>query len=135
MGSTMPETFVTTALQRDLLAPAPAPGLVVYSNRGGQHCGDVYRTMLREHGALRSQSRRGECYDNAQDKSLWSRRKTEALELREWPVFADLADAQVRVAEYFDYYNHDRLHSSISYKTPYHAHQQLPQTTPLSCSA
>ena len=34
MGSTMPETLVTTALQRDLLAQAPAPGLVVYSNRG-----------------------------------------------------------------------------------------------------
>ena len=35
------------------------------------------------------------------------------LELREWPVFAYLADAQASVAEYFDYYNHDRLHSSI----------------------
>jgi len=131
----MPETLVTTALQRDLLAHAPAPGLVVYSNRGGQHCGDVYRTLLHEHGALRSWSRRGECYDNAQDKSLWSRRKTEVFELREWPVFADLADAQASVAEYFDYYNHDRLHSSIGYQTPYNAHHQPLQTTSLSYSA
>ena len=64
MGSTMPETLVTTALQRDLLAQAPAPGLVVYSNRGrtrqgGQHCGNVYRPLLCEHGVLRSQNRRG----------------------------------------------------------------------------
>ena len=64
MGSTMPETFVTTVLQRDPLAQAPAPGLVVYSNRGrtrqgGQHCGDVYCTLLCEHGTLRSQNRRG----------------------------------------------------------------------------
>ena len=63
MGSIMPETLVTTALQRDLLGQAPAPGLVVYSNRGrtrqgGQHCGDVYCTLLCEHGALRSQNRR-----------------------------------------------------------------------------
>ena len=36
-----------------------------------------------------------------------------AAELREWPVFADLADAQASVANYFDYYNHDRLHCSI----------------------
>ena len=55
-------------------------------------------------------------------------------ELREWPVFANLADAQVSVANYFDYCNHDRLHYSISYQTQYLAHQQLVQTTALNCS-
>ena len=39
------------------------------------------------------------------------------LEVRERPVFADLADAQRSVADYFDYYNHERLHSSIDYQT------------------
>jgi transposase InsO family protein len=89
---------------------------------------------------VRSQSRRGECYDNAlpgttQAESLWSRLKTEVRELREWPVFADLADAQASIADYFDYYNHDCLHSSIGYQRPYCAHQQLLQTTTLSCPA
>jgi len=74
--------------------------------------------LLHQHGAVRSQSRRGEYYDNAlpgttQAESLWSRLKPEVLELREWPVFADLAEAQVSIADYFDYYNHDLLHSSI----------------------
>lgn len=120
----MPEEAVTTALLRALLAPAPAPGLVVHS----------------EHGTLRSQSRRGDCYDHAlpgttQAESVWSRLKTEVLELREWPVFADLTDAQVSVVEYFDYYNHERLHSSISYQTPYFTYQQLFQTTVLNCPA
>ncbi|WP_425553675.1 integrase core domain-containing protein [Hymenobacter fastidiosus] len=55
------------------------------------------------------------------------------LELREWPVFADLADAQASVAEYFDYYNHERLHSSIGCQTPYLAHQHLLPTTALNC--
>ena len=45
-------------------------------------------------------------------------------ELREWPIFVDLADTQASIADYFDYYNHDRLHSSIGYQTPYRAHQQ-----------
>lgn len=44
--------------------------------------------------------------------------KTQVLELREWRVFADLADAQVSVADYSDYYNSDRLPSSIGYQTP-----------------
>ena len=132
---TMPEALVTTALQRAVLAQQPTPGLVVHSDRGGQYCGNAYRALLHRHEALRSQSRRGECYDNAQAESLWSRLKTEELERREWPVFANLADAQASVADYFDYYNHERLHSSIDYQLPYRIHQQLLQPTTLNCPA
>jgi putative transposase len=45
---------------------------------------------------MRSQSR-SDCYDNAPAERLWSRLKTEVLELREWLVFTDLANAQARV--------------------------------------
>ena len=132
----MPEELVTTALQRAFFAQPLTPGLLVHSNRGGQYCGKAYRKPCSvDHQALRSQSRRGDCYDNAQAESLWSRLKTEVLELREWPVFADLADAQASIADYFDYYNHERMHSSINYQTPYHTHQQLLQTTALNCPA
>ena len=62
--------------------------------------------------------------DNAQAESLWSRLKTEKLEARDWPVFSDLADAQVSVSEYFNYYNPDRRHSSIGYLKSYNYHQQ-----------
>ena len=68
-----------------------------------EYVGNVYKTLLRDVKAQLSHSRRGECYDNAQAGSLWSRLKTEVLELRDWPVFADLADAQSSVADYFDY--------------------------------
>jgi transposase InsO family protein len=100
VGATMPEEFVTTALQRAFFSQPPTPGLLVLSDRGGQHCGNAYRILLYQHGALRSQSR-GDCYDNAQAESLWSRRKTEVLEGREWPVFAALAEAQASVAVLF----------------------------------
>jgi transposase InsO family protein len=113
--ATMPEELITTALQCSFWAQPPTPGLLVHSDRGGQYCGNAYRKLLHDHQALRSQSRRGDCYDNAQAESLWSRLKTEVLEGRERSVFADLADAQASVADYFDYYNHERLHSSISY--------------------
>ena len=135
VGATMPAELVTRALQRAFWSQPPTPGLLVHSDRGGQYCGNAYRQLLHEHQALRSQSRRGECYDNAQAESRWSRLKTEVLELRERPVFADLADAQTSVADYFDYYNHDRLHSSIDHQTPYHTHQQILQTTALNCPA
>lgn len=135
VGATMPEELITTALQRAFWAQPPTPGLLVHSDRGGQYCGNAYRQLLHDHGAVRSQSRRGDCYDNAQAESLWSRLKTEVLELRERPVFADLSDAQRSVADYFDYYNHERLHSSIDYQTPYLTHQQLLQANALNCPA
>jgi transposase InsO family protein len=62
----MPEEFVTTTLQRALPAQAPTPGLVAYSDQGGQYCGNAYRNLLHEHGSLRAQSRRGDYYDKAQ---------------------------------------------------------------------
>lgn len=135
VGATMPEELVTSALQRAFWAQPPTPGLLVHSDRGGQYCGKAYRQLLHDHQALRSQSRRGDCYDNAQAESLWSRLKTEVLEGRERPVFADVADAQRSVADYFDYYNHTRLHSSIDYQTPYHTHQQLLPLSALNCPA
>lgn len=128
--ATMPEELVTTALRRAFWAQPPTPNLLVHSDRGGQYCGKVYRKLLHDYQALRSQSRRGDCYDNAQAASLWSRLKTEGLEPRERPVFTDLADAQASVADYFDYYNYERLYYSSDYQTPYHTHQQLLNLTP-----
>jgi len=120
----MSEALVTSALQRALLAQRPPPGLVVHSDQGGQYVGNAYKALLRDAQARLSHSRRGECYDNAQAESLWSRLKTEELEARDWPVFTDLADAQASVADYFDYYNHERRHSSIGYQKPYQFHHQ-----------
>ncbi|WP_143069871.1 integrase core domain-containing protein [Hymenobacter actinosclerus] len=131
----MPEELVTTALQRAFFSQPPNPQLLMHSDRGGQCCANAYRALLAWHGAVRSQSRQGECYNNSQAGSLWSRLKTEVLELRQWPVLADLADAQTSVADCFDYYNHERLHSAIDYQTRYHAHQQLLPTTALNCPA
>ena len=42
MSATTTEELVTTALQRALLAQVPTPDLVVYSDRGGQYCGNYY---------------------------------------------------------------------------------------------
>ena len=39
---------------------------MVHSDHGVQYCGNAYRALLHRHEALRSQSRRGECDDNAQ---------------------------------------------------------------------
>lgn len=116
--ATMPAERITTALQRASRAQPPTPGVLVHSARGGQYWGSAYRKLRPGHQALRSQSRRGDWYDKALAESRWSRRKTEVLEVRERPVFADLAKAPASVADHFDYYNHARLPFGIDYQTP-----------------
>jgi len=109
--------------------------LLVHSDRGGQYCGNAHRQQLRDRQAVRSQNRRGDCYDHTQAESLWSRLKTEVLEVRERPVFAAPNDAPRSVAAYFDHYNHERLHSRIDYQILYHAPQLLLQLNALNCPA
>jgi len=58
MAATMPEKLVTTALQQAFLAQLPTQELVVDSDRGGQYCGNAYRALLHQRGAVCSQSRR-----------------------------------------------------------------------------
>ncbi|AWM35176.1 hypothetical protein [Hymenobacter nivis] len=69
--------------------------MIVHSDRDGQYVGNAYKALLRYAKAQRSPSQRAGCYDNAQAESRWSRLKTELLELRDWPVFADLADGKL----------------------------------------
>jgi putative transposase len=96
----------------------------VHFDCGGQYCGNAYCKLLHDHRVLPSQSRR-DCYDNAQAESLWLHLKMEVLEARERPVFANLADAQASVDDYFDYYTRECRHSSIAYQVSYHTYQQF----------
>lgn len=102
--ATMPEELVVSALRRALLSRQPAVGLLVHSDRGGQYSGNAYRRLLTERQLVRSMSRKGECYDNAQAESLWSRVKTEVLLDRS--AFTSVAEAQAELTTYFNYYNH-----------------------------
>jgi transposase InsO family protein len=61
-------------------------------------------------------SRRGNCYDNAQAESFFSRYKTELLE---GGVFEDVGQARSESFSYIEgYYNRVRRHSALDYKTP-----------------
>ncbi len=61
-------------------------------------------------------SRRGNCYDNAQAESFFSRYKAELLE---GGAFADVSQARSETFSYIEgYYNRVRRHSALNYKSP-----------------
>ncbi len=68
-------------------------------------------------------SGKGNCYDNAQAESFFSRFKTELLE---GGVFEDVEQAKSEVFSYIEgYYNRVRLHSSLGYKSPLEFEMEL----------
>ena len=72
--------------------------------------------MLKKHHFLSSMTRRDEHLDNAMAESLFSRIKAELMEKG---TFDSFEDAYTEIFEYAEiYYNTQRLHSAIGYRTP-----------------
>ena len=110
--ATMPEELNTMALQRALCAQSSTSALVVYSDRGGQYCGNSYQKLPHDHEAVRSQSRRGNYYDNAHAESFWSRFKAELFDGGSFP---GLAEAKLKISHHVACYNAERRHSALGY--------------------
>ena len=61
-------------------------------------------------------SRRGDCYDNAVVESFFGTLKQELVHHARW---TDLASARAAIHDYIEvFYNRQRLHSSLGYRTP-----------------
>jgi len=68
-------------------------------------------------------SRCGNCYDNAQAESFFSRFKAELVE---GGIFESIADIRSEVFSYIEgYYNRIRLHSGLGYLSPLEFEKQL----------
>ncbi len=68
-------------------------------------------------------SRKGNCYDNAQAESFFSRFKAELVENG---IFASVEDVRSEVFSYVEgYYNRIRLHSGLGYKSPLEFENEL----------
>ena len=67
--------------------------------------------------------------DNAQAEAGWSTLKTELLPLG--TAFASLEEARLEVARYLDtYFNLDRRHSALGYRSPHQFEQDLKTNLP-----
>ncbi|MFO0727249.1 MAG: IS3 family transposase [Myxococcota bacterium] len=110
----MNDGLVVKALEMALLA-RPAPRLF-HSDQGSQYASDAFQLLLRKHGIQPSMSRRGNCWDNAVVESFFDTLKTELAELAtpQSPQALSLA-----LFEYIEvFYNRQRLHSALDYRTP-----------------
>jgi putative transposase len=127
----MPEALVSEALRRALAVRQPAAGLLIHSDQGSQYSATNFKALVARHEALRSMSRRGNCYDNAHAESFWSRLKTELLA---GGSFRNLTEARLEISHYLAYYNAERRHSALGYLAPNHFETHF-QTASQLCPA
>jgi transposase InsO family protein len=103
-----------------------APGAVFHSDRGCQYTSDEFRRHLKARGILPSVGRTGVCWDNAMAESFFGALKNELVYRT---VFPTVAHARHAVVEYIEvFYNRQRLHSAIGYRTPAEARAAHLQT-------
>jgi putative transposase len=108
--------IVISALKKALLKGLIKQGALIHSDRGSQYAANGFRFLLHTNGLRQSMSAAGNCYDNAQAESFFSRFK---MELIEGGVFEDIEQARSEVFSYIEgYYNRVRLHSGLGYKSP-----------------
>jgi len=119
----MTAELVITALQKAVRKGLIKAGAIIHSDRGSQYASNGFRRLLQQSCFRQSMSGKGNCYDNAQAESFFSRFKAE---LMEGGVFEDIDQARSEIFSYIEgYYNRVRLHSSLEYKSPIEFEMEL----------
>jgi transposase InsO family protein len=105
----------------------PGKGLIHHSDRGVQYASAPYRDVLQRHGIIQSMSRRGDCLDNAPMESFFASLKKEHVHPT---CFRTREQAKAAVFDYIEiFYNRQRLHSRIGYRTPIQARADMSEVS------
>lgn len=104
------------ALHNAVERQRPTAGLIHHTDRGSTYTASDYRGALSDFEMVTSMSAKGNCWDNAVAESTIGTVKLEALGDY---VPVDIHELRRILFPYIEgFYNHQRLHSSIGYKTP-----------------
>ncbi|UFH49415.1 IS3 family transposase [Pseudomonas sp. KNUC1026] len=110
------EELVIKALEMARRAEGLTHQGLFHSDQGVQYRGERVRRWLLQHGFAQSMSRKGNCWDNACAESWFSLLKREWL--KRWGAQPHARTKRL-IQEYIEYYNFERPHGSLGYKTPY----------------
>jgi putative transposase len=101
----------------DLLDEALARGRpeVFNTDQGVQFTAEAFTSRLLSAGVAVSMDGKGRCLDNVFVERLWRSVKYEEIYLRCYESVAELSKG---LGRYFPFYNEERLHQSLDYRTP-----------------
>lgn len=85
------------------------------SDQGSHFTSPQYTEIFRAAGSKISMDHRGRAYDNIFIERLWRTVKYENIYPQE---YESPREARIGINKYMKYYNHERLHQSLGYRTP-----------------
>ena len=118
LSDSLENSFVLSALQEALNFMEDC-GLgtpdITNSDQGSHFTSEAYVGLLEQAGIQISMDGRGRCLDNIFTERLWRSVKYENVFLSS---YQNLGAAHQGLEEYFRFYNHQRKHQSLDYRTP-----------------
>ena len=112
VSNSLESSVYIEALKRAMAKGRPG---IFNSDQGSQFTSVEWLRVLQDGGVDISMDGRGRCFDNIFVERLWRTVKYEEVYLKE---YADVWEAETSLGKYFYFYNHERPHQSLSYKTP-----------------
>jgi putative transposase len=113
ISTTMDIAFCTRALENALKISNPE---IFNSDQGAQFTSNDFTGILEREGIRISMDGRGRAYDNIFVERLWRSVKYEEVYLHQ---YLTVPEARKSLNKYFMFYNTERIHESLGYKTPY----------------
>jgi putative transposase len=113
LSITMEVDFCVEALRRGLATGKPE---IFNTDQGAQFTSGSFTGVLEAEGIIISMDGRGRVYDNIFVERLWRSVKYEEVYLKE---YATVREARSGIEAYFRFYNGERLHQALGYKTPH----------------
>ncbi len=112
LSNTLDSSFCVEALQRSLLRGKPE---IFNTDQGCQFTADAFTSVLSNAGIRISMDGRGRALDNVFVERLWRSVKDEDIYLHAYEAVPELFRGLIR---YFRYYNEERPHQGLDYRTP-----------------
>ena len=112
LSVTMELDFCVEALKRALGRGRPE---IFNSDQGPQFSSEKFSGELETRGITISMDGRGRCFDNIFIERLWRSLKYEEIYLRDYAL---VQEARAGIGKWFRFYNHQRPHQSLGYRTP-----------------
>jgi putative transposase len=112
LSNTLEASFCVEALEEALRKGVPE---IFNTDQGAQFTSQTFTGLLEQQGVRVSMDGKGHYTDNLFIERLWRSLKYEEVYLK---AYTGGKEARAGIGEYFDFYNLERLHQALSYRTP-----------------
>ena len=116
LSNTLDGLFCRVALRQALEQGIPT---IFNTDQGAQFTAVEFTSILEGAGIQISMDGRGRALDNVFVERLWRTIKYEHIYLMD---YVSVPDLEAGLHGYFQFYNHERLHQSLGYRTPAEVH-------------